>query len=74
MLQALATLMFIALALGAAGIIALLLHDDWDAVCAALGVAGRVAPAGPQPPRVRAKTARRAIMMRVDVPQRRAAA
>ena len=74
MLQALATLMFTTLALCAAGTIALLLRNDWDAVRTALGVARRIDSRSPQPSHVRIKPARRAVMLRMDVPQRRAAA
>ncbi len=74
MLQALATLLFALVAISAASAIFLLLRNDWDAVCAALGLTRTISQPAPRPPRVRVNAASRAVMMRMDVPQKRAAA
>lgn len=74
MFQAFATLVSAALALLATGMIALMLRADWDRIREVLGSgASRAAPA-PLPPHVRADPARRAVMVRVEVPAPRRAA
>ena len=76
MLQALATLGFSAMTMLSLVTIVLLLRNDWKNVVAAFGM-GRTAPVeAPIASKVRAKPARRAIMVRVEIPelQQRAAA
>ena len=75
MLQTVATITSLLLAVGAIAIITASIADDWDALRAALGldVVGKTAPL---PPHFRAKAARRARVLRVSprtVSQRAAA-
>jgi hypothetical protein len=51
-----------------------MLRNDWDAVCTALGIAQAKARTAPRLRHVRGNCTRRAIMIRMDVPQKRAAA
>lgn len=75
MLQALASILFSALALLAFGAIVQLLRNDWDLVVQALGFGRAATPITPLPPKVRAKPARSAVMLRMEpIAQRRAAA
>lgn len=73
MLQALATLLFLAVGAVAAGVIATMLAANWLLIRQALGL-GAVATPDPLPPRYRALTARRVPIMTVrEAPRLRAA-
>lgn len=74
MLQAFATLVFLSSALLAGVMIVLAIRDDWDVIRQAIG-RPRPQPASvPLATHVRTTPARRAVMVRIEVPARRAAA
>ena len=71
MVQAFATLIFAALGVTAIGTITVLLRNDWTTISRALGFGRATSFSTPTPPRIRNTPARRAVMMRVEVPQSR---
>ena len=73
MLQALVTLCFAAIALGAVALMSRLLTQDWDAVRTALGFGPKHSSFAPLPPHYRVNSRRTTFVRMEAAPLRRAA-
>lgn len=73
MMQALATLVFTMIGIGALALIGRLLMSDWDAVCSAFGLRAKPAAFNPLPPRYRVNSRGTTFVTMKAAPLRHAA-